>query len=114
HIQDKGWKLNKGAKGEKVEYWMPFDKEARKSITWDEFRKRKIAQDQSVVLSVKYYTVFNGQNIKGIPPLPPPETNDITPDEIIAKLSKNMEVEIMNDGNDRAFYRQSEDKIHLP
>ncbi|QUH20392.1 ArdC family protein [Alkaliphilus sp. B6464] len=113
-IQDKGWKLNKGAKGEKVEYWMPFDRAAKKSITWDEFRKRKIAKDQSVVLSTKYYTVFNGQDIKGIPPVPLLKINDITPDEIIAKLSQNMGVEIMNDGNDRAFYRPGEDKIHLP
>lgn len=113
-LYDKGWKLNKGAKGEQIEYWMPYDKEAKKGITWEDYSTRKAAGDEAVTLSTKYYTVFNGKDITGIPPLPSYEINQIEPDEIIAKLSTNMGVEIINNGGDRAFYRPSEDTIHLP
>lgn len=111
-IQDKGWKLNKGSKGAKVEYWMPYDKNERKGITWEDYRKRN--GDPSVILVSRYYVVFNGKDIEGIPPLLPLEVNSINQDELIAKLSKNMAVEILNDGGDRAFYNPMEDKIHLP
>jgi len=93
---------------------MPFDKVAKKGITWDEFRKRSVAQDENVTLTSRYYTVFNAKDIEGIPLLPPLDVNVINPDEIIATLSQNMKVEIINDGGDRAFYSPLEDKIHLP
>ncbi len=111
-IQDKGWKLNKGSKGVKVEYWMPYDKKEKKGITWEDYRKRN--GEPSVILVSRYYVVFNGKDIEGIPSLPPLEVNSINPDELIAKLSKNMAVEILNDGGDRAFYNTLEDKIHMP
>ena len=110
--QDSGWKLG-GAKGKvvKVEYWIPYDKEQRKRITWDEFREML---DDKVTLPPLYFAVFNAKHIEGIPSLPNIEMNDINSHGIIKMLSANMEVEILNDGGDRAFYRPSEDKIHMP
>lgn len=113
-IQDNNWKLKKGSKGVQVEYWMPFDRKEGKTITWDDYNKRKLAGDETVTLSTKYYVVFNGQDIEGIPSLPKIDLKDITVDEIISKLSNNMGVKIVNDGGDRAFYRPSEDMIHMP
>jgi antirestriction protein ArdC len=83
-IQDKGWKLNKGSKGAKVEYWMPYDKKEKKGITWEDYRKRN--GEPSVTLVSRYYVVFNGKDIEGIPSLAPLEINNINPDEIISKL----------------------------
>ena len=111
-IQDKGWKLNKGSKGVKIEYWLPYDKKEKKGISWDDYRRR--SGEPSVILVTRYYVVFNGKDIEGIPPLPPLQVNNINPDELIARLSKNMAVEILNDGRDRAFYNTLEDKIHMP
>ncbi|MBU5676914.1 DUF1738 domain-containing protein [Alkaliphilus sp. MSJ-5] len=115
-IKDKGWKLNRGSKGEQVEYWLPYDFKNKKALTWEEFNAAKNNPEvmENISFTAKYYVVFNGKDITGIPPSPPLETNDIKPDEIIERLSKNMGVEILNDGNDRAFYRHREDKIHLP
>ena len=39
-IKEKGWKLKKGSKGTKVEFWQPYDFEAKKPISWEELHKR--------------------------------------------------------------------------
>lgn len=109
-IKEKGWHLNKGAKGMKVEYWMPYDRELKKVISWDE---ADLSSEKHGLIA-KYYTVFNAKDIEGIPPFKLPEKKDIQPDEILSTISKNMKIELINDGGDRAFYRPSEDKIHLP
>ena len=110
-IQDEGWRLKKGSKGVKVEYWMPYDYETKKVISWD---KVSSLEDEKLGLVAKYYTVFNANDIEGIPPLPEPEKRDIQADKILDTICKNMGIEILNDGNGRAFYRVEEDKIHLP
>lgn len=109
-IQDKGWHLQRGSKGIKVEYWMPYDQEQKKVISWKEAN----LSDKKIGVIPKYYTVFNAKDIEGIPPIEMPEKKDINPDEILATICKNMNIEIVNDGGGRAFYRPSEDKIHLP
>ncbi len=42
------------------------------------------------------------------------QESDITPDELIGKLSAGMGVEILTDGGDQAYYSPMQDKIHLP
>lgn len=115
-IKEMGYHLEDAkGKGVKVEYWFPYDQKEKKSISWEEFHNRVEGEkDERYVLRAKYSTVFNAALIKGIPELPEPETFDVSPDELIHTLSSNMGVEIVNDGGDRAFYRPSEDKIHLP
>lgn len=118
-IQEQGWKL-KEAKGQgiKVEYWYPFDTVKEKVLTWQMFQKLHQEEDASLgrryQLRAKYATVFNGALIDGIPELPEPEQNEVHPDELIRTISKNMGVEIRNDGGNQAFYRWQEDKIHVP
>lgn len=117
-IQANEWKLPKGTKGVQVEYWMPYDREAKKSISWGdykEFVKEMTPEEveERFGLTARYYTVFNGSLIEGIPELKL-EKNDITPDELIDRIAKGIDIEIKNDGGDKAFYRPSEDKIHLP
>ena len=117
-IQEQGWRLQ-DAKGQgiKVEYWFPFDTEDKKVLTWQSFhqlQREGAVLGERYQLRAKYATVFNGSLIAGIPKLPELEENEIQPDELIHRLSRNMEVDIVHDGGDRAFYRPIEDKIHLP
>lgn len=113
-IEEHGWRL-KNAKGQgvKVEYWFMWDHEEGKAVTWEEYRKRE-PDNARYSLRARYSTVFNADLIQGIPLMPEMERRDINPDELIGRIAKNMKVEILNDGGDRAFYRPSEDKIHLP
>ncbi len=115
-IKEMGCKLHDAkGKGVRVEYWFPYDREARKAITWEEFRILSNGKlDDRFTLYAKYSTVFNAAHIEGLPERKIDRRNDISADDLISKLAENMEVEILNDGGDRAFYRLSEDKIHLP
>lgn len=36
--QVQGWKIRKGAKGYTVEYWFPFDRKLKKSLTWEQYK----------------------------------------------------------------------------
>ncbi len=115
-IQQMGYKL-KDAKemGVRVEFWYPYDKEERKALSWEEFKRRKASfREERYIPLAKYSTVFNAAHIEGLPERVQPQINEVEPDELIHILSENMGVEILNDGGDRAFYRPKEDKIHLP
>ncbi len=111
-IQDKGWKLKKGSKHMTVEYWMPYDKEIKKFVTWAEYNAFKDKKHYEVY--PKYYNVFNGKDIEGIPELIRKTNPDVKQDEIIEKLKNNMKISIEEDGGISAFYRITDDSIHLP
>ena len=115
-IRDEGYHLEKGSKGAKVEYWFPFDTIKKKGVSFEE-KERLINEgkrkNEDFSLIAKYYTVFNGDNISGLPEIELPK-NEIEPNKVLKQISKGMNVEIYNDGEDRAFYRPSTDDIHLP
>ena len=115
-IRDEGYHLEKGSKGAKVEYWFPFDTIKKKGVSFEE-KERLINEgkrkNEDFSLIAKYYTVFNGDNISGLPEIELPK-NEIEPSKVLNQISKGMKVEIYNDGEDRAFYRPSTDDIHLP
>lgn len=115
-IKEMGCKLHDAkGKGVRVEYWFPFDREERRALTWEEFNNLCNGRpNERYMLRAKYSTVFNAAHIEGLPERKLENRNDISADELIAKLSENMGVEILHDGGDRAFYRPKEDKIHLP
>ena len=115
-IRDEGYHLEKGSKGAKVEYWFPFDTIKKKGVSFEE-KERLIKEGErkkeDFSLVAKYYTVFNGDNISGLPEIKLPK-NEIEPSVVLEQISRGMNVEIYNDGEDRAFYRPSTDDIHLP
>lgn len=116
HIKEKGWTL-KDAKGHgvKVEYWFPYDKD-NEAITWKEYAKLSDEEKGKCKIVPKYFTVFNADLIEGIEPLDieQPILRDIELNDIVDVISNNMNVEILNDGGNRAYYSRLEDKIHLP
>lgn len=115
-IQDMGYKLN-NAKGQgvKVEYWFPYDRKERHVISWEDFsRLTDGVPTERYILRASYSTVFNGKLIEGLPALPASANQGVAMDGLVDTISRNMGVEIVNDGGDRAFYRPSEDRIHLP
>lgn len=110
------WHLKAGSKATYVEYWYPYDMTNKKALTWEQY-KQEIADgrsDSEFKLSTRYTAVFNACDIEGMPELPAFEEADIAQDELIAKLSVGMGVEILTDGGDQAYYSPAQDKIHLP
>ena len=110
------WHLKKGSEATYVEYWYPYDLKQKKALTWEQY-KHEIAdgrKEEEFKLSTKYTAVFNASQVEGMPELVTEKNYDISPDELIKKLSEGMKVEILNDGGDRAYYSPREDRIHLP
>ena len=117
----KGWKVNKGEKGTRVEFWSMFDTEEKRKLTTTEVEKlRKSLTDEEFAERVKpvsnVFTVFNGDQIDGIPELPKAERTELSSEELISardKLLENMCLELREGGN-RAYYSPSEDYVRMP
>lgn len=112
-IQDMGMKLKKGSKAVQVEFWSLYDSELRKTV---DFKDAKEYEEQGKELKTiaRYYSVFNGSQIEGLEKYEFPKMSNAKPQEAIENIAKNMGVKFLYDGMDQAFYRQSDDSIHLP
>ena len=99
------WHLKKGSKATYVEYWYPYDLKDKKALTWEQYKQqlRDGRSETEFKLSTHYTAVFNACDIEGMPELPAVQESDITPDELIGKLSAGMGVEILTDGGDQAY-----------
>lgn len=124
---DEGWKIKAGSKGTKIEYWMPIDNEKGKAVTWEEYNKATdsgrihlIYEDENgrkldkYTIRSKVFTVFNGDQIEGIPALVEELNYEIKRSEVVDRVAAGMGVEIIEAKQGRAYYSPSEDKIHLP
>ena len=99
---EKGWQVRKGEKSSRVEFWE--SKPGGDNSEDDEQRPRLIH---------RVYSVFNAQQIDGIPALmtKPREAWEVC--EAGEKILKDSGAEIRYGGN-RAFYRRDTDHIQLP
>ena len=115
HPKEK-WHLKAGTEATYVEYWFPYDVKKKKALAWEEHAEelRNGRNELDFVLSARYTAVFNAAQVEGMPELSAQEKQEVSPDELLEKLSKNMGVAILNDGGERAFYSPLEDQIHLP
>lgn len=113
-IKEQGWTLKAG-KGQsaKIEFWYPYDREQKKSISWQEFREVGGQINDRYQLYSRAYSVYNGDMIIGIPKLEVRQ-NEIQPVELVDTISRNMGVPISYHKSDQAFYRPVEDRIYLP
>ena len=112
-IQQNNWRLKSGkGQSSRVEIWMPYDRELKKWITWEEFREQGGITER-YCLRTKSYPVFNGDMIEGIPPLEV-TLQEVDSVELVDTISDSMQVPIVYHETDRAFYRPVEDRIYLP
>lgn len=128
-MKDKGWRFKTNEEGVSlgkkagmsIEYYELRDKKTKKP--YDEFvtdgmtadEKRQYERDNVYALR-KYYTVFNGDIIDGIPKR---ETREIAPDEINERVETFLQEWSENEseiiyGGSKANYVPITDKIHLP
>lgn len=124
-VSEFGWHLqNAKGQGVPVEYWSPYDTVDRKMVSWKEMHRllrEQEREDSDFSLRCKTYTVFNGDLIPELEPLPaqnifPPEkTNELAEMALQAYL-KNSGVTLHADNPSMfsSFYRPSEDAIYLP
>lgn len=118
--QTQGWKIKPGSKRTRVEFWSLYDTEEKRKLTQ---REAKQLSDELTLEEFKnrvkpisnVYTVFNGEQIDGIPKYEE-KTYELNTEELLQKrdtLLKNMNVDF-SEGGDKAFYNPSRDRITLP
>lgn len=115
--QEKGWQVRKGEKSASVEYWAYYDLKEKKLLSWQEVRD-KLNEDphyeKNLQLRFRVYSVFNAQQIDGIPALEErPQTDIGTLRAHRDTLIRNMGIGYSEYGS-RAFYSPSADTVTLP
>ena len=111
--------MQKGAKGEKVEYFVPYDNKEKKWISFDEYNactQNLDADDDRYSLKQRIYTVFNASLVDGIKQKHISyDMNTIQEEEIIERISKSLGVAIKENRNSAsAFYDPQEDIVVMP
>ena len=102
--------VRKGEKGTPVEKWL-FDREETRVVP-ETGRTETVSRTRPVALT---FTVFNAEQIEGMPPGPRAGTeisvpSDVLTDHVVSLLGAR----VLFDGGDQAFYRRGDDTIHLP
>lgn len=118
--KDNGWMIKKGEKGTKVEFWSLYDTKEKVKLTLKESEelKRKLSGEeyrQRIKPMSSVYTVFNAEQITGVPELEI-ETYEWSPERIIDMrdvLLKNMNIRL-EEGGDEASYHVNGDYIQMP
>ena len=113
-----GWHVKKGEKGTSIEIFKYYDKKTKKDLDFNMYNslskeeKEKYFKE-NVYIVAKTYTVFNGEQIEGIPKLEKKEVDIQKEYNKIDKIIKNCGVPIEYGGNN-ACYIPNLDKIKLP
>ena len=110
--------VRKGEKGTPIEYWKFTDEQTKldaqgKPILDDSGEPVK----QTVRLErprVFFATVFNAEQIEGLPPLQPRKEREWNPVQRVQDILLGSGAVIKHGERDRAFYRPATDSIHLP
>jgi N12 class adenine-specific DNA methylase/antirestriction protein ArdC/phage/plasmid primase-like uncharacterized protein len=113
-----GGQVMKGEKGTPVQYW----KFTEEQVITDENGKPLLNdKGEKLMLSVKlerprvfFATVFNAEQIEGLPPIQPRKEHEWNAVERAERILQASGAVIRHSESDRAFYRLSTDSIHLP
>lgn len=119
--KDKGWKVIKGEKGTRVEFWSMYDTKTKKKLTPSQVKKLRDTLELSefhdrVKPISNVFTVFNGEQLDGIPKLKVENRRLFSTAELIElrdRLLKNMELRLREGGNE-AFYSPTNDYVNMP
>ena len=124
-VTEAGWHLqNAKGHGVPVEYWSPYDTVDKKMVSWKEMHRLLLEQereDGDFSLRCKTYTVFNGDLIPELEPLPLHEALSAQESNRLAEQAlqnylkaSGVTLHADNPNQTHAFYRPSEDAIYLP
>lgn len=110
---ENGWQVRKGEKGTQIEFWQfkgpPQAKESEGKSEPDAETKGDFRAPLHRV-----YTVFNGNQIEGIPAFEARQPQDWEIVQAGESILTNSGATVKHDQADRAYYSQTNDDIHLP
>lgn len=119
-IKEKGYRIQKGERHTKVEYWSLYDKENKKTVTMDWYNslspeEREDIKDNIVILN-KFSRVFNAKQLTGVPEykITDEGLEDKNIEESIERMSRGMGVDIFETSTATPFYSPSKDHIEIP
>ena len=115
--QENGWQVRQGERGTQIEFWQFKDPDKNTGSTEPQPHPEDNQAEQSNSHRGpihRVYTVFNFQQIDGVPPLEPKQRNEWEVAQTGEQILQNSGAKITHDQNDRAFYSRSQDAIHLP
>ncbi len=120
--KNQGWQVLRGEKGCQIEFWSMYDtKNKVKLKPQDVKRLQETLSPEEYMDRVKplasYYTVFNAQQMQGIPKVTAINAiSNMEESALIQRrdtLLKNMNLDFIS-GGDRAFYSSGKDRITMP
>ncbi len=105
---EKGGKVRKGEKGRKIVFWKPLMIKDKNPKTGKDERKK--------IFMLRYYTIFNLDQVDGIEAPLEPETVLLEPIAEAEKIVQEMPntPEILEAAGDRACYYPSRDEVQMP
>lgn len=115
-----GYKIKKGEHGTRIEFWSVYDTVTKKKLSRMEF-ERLASQlesngqkwDERVKPISSTYVVFNAEQMDGVPKI---EFERPVSEELLIgrdRLLEAMKIDFVEGGN-QAFYKPSDDSIHMP
>ena len=105
--QENGWQVRQGEKGTQIEYWQFSDRSPRAGAGENAPEGPSATPDESPARHAplhRVYTVFNAQQIDGIPPREPKRLQDWEVAQTGEEILQNSGAAIAHDQQDRAFY----------
>jgi antirestriction protein ArdC len=117
---ENGWQVRRGEKGTQIEYWeakdgsdktQPSPPDGRSDPSTANSNDSGVAKSRFIH---RVYTVFNAQQIDGIPQQAPKQHTTFEAVHAGEQILSNSGANIEHDQADRAFYSRSQDAIHLP
>jgi antirestriction protein ArdC len=109
---ENGWQVREGEKGTQIEYWEYRSRERPAAEISNTPGEKADDRPQRPIHRV--YTVFNGQQVEGIPRHQPKEHPEWEVVQSAEQILENSGAKILHDRNDEAFYSRVNDRIHLP
>lgn len=116
---ENGWQVRRGEKGTQIEYWeakgaSDRSSQPRTNEAGDANTTNNNASAEKSRYVHRVYTVFNAQQIDGIPSLEPKQRTAFEAIQTGEQILTNSGAKIAHDQAESAFYSRSQDSIHLP
>lgn len=114
--QEKGWRIKKGSKSVKIFYPLLWNKEKNRFLTAEDFeglseQEKQDLKDSSTV-RLKFFSVFNGSDIIGIPKLKQTELkgavfNNEEASRVADNIIESMPIEVTHKNQEQAYFFSS-------